>query len=429
MEKLDLPGVPVAGEPFDTSGRTRMDTSGRTGLAESVRAEVSKPLAPPSVRAEVSKPSPAPSWNAVVLPAKGPLLTRGGWSAFMVALIAVCAVAPVLNLWVPEGSMFHMSTYAVALLGKIMCYAICALAMDLIWGYTGILSLGHGVFFALGGYTMGMYLMRQIGRDGNYKSDLPDFMVFLDWKALPWHWALSDSFVATLILIIAVPGLVAFVFGFFAFRSRIKGVYFSIITQAMTFAAMLLFFRNETGFGGNNGFTDFKRILNIPLATPSMRMTLFVMTGLTLLGFFLFAKWLVGSKFGRVLQAIRDAETRVMFSGYNPLGYKLTIWVISAVMCGVAGALYVPQVGIINPSEMSPANSIEIAIWAAVGGRASLIGPIVGAFIVNGAKSWLTVAYPEFWLYFLGLLFISVTLFLPDGVVGLVKKLRKGGGK
>ena len=429
MEKLDLPGVPVAGEPFDTSGRTGMDTSGRTGLAESVRAEVSKPLAPPSVRAEVSKPSPAPSWNAVVLPAKGPLLTRGGWSAFMMALIAVCAIAPMLNLWVPEGSMFHMSTYAVALLGKIMCYAICALAMDLIWGYTGILSLGHGVFFALGGYTMGMYLMRQIGRDGNYKSDLPDFMVFLDWKALPWHWALSDSFVATLILIIAVPGLVAFVFGFFAFRSRIKGVYFSIITQAMTFAAMLLFFRNETGFGGNNGFTDFKRILNIPLATPSMRMTLFVMTGLTLLGFFLFAKWLVGSKFGRVLQAIRDAETRVMFSGYNPLGYKLTIWVISAVMCGVAGALYVPQVGIINPSEMSPANSIEIAIWAAVGGRASLVGPIAGAFIVNGAKSWLTVAYPEFWLYFLGLLFISVTLFLPDGVVGLVKKLRKGGGK
>jgi len=437
MEKLDLPGVPVAGEPFDTSGRTGMDTSGRTGmdtsgrtgLAESVRAEVSKPLAPPSVRAEVSKPSPAPSWSAVVLPAKGPLLTRGGWSAFMVALIAVCAVAPVLNLWVPEGSMFHMSTYAVALLGKIMCYAICALAMDLIWGYTGILSLGHGVFFALGGYTIGMYLMRQIGRDGNYKSDLPDFMVFLDWKALPWHWALSDSFVATLILIIAVPGLVAFVFGFFAFRSRIKGVYFSIITQAMTFAAMLLFFRNETGFGGNNGFTDFKRILNIPLATPSMRMTLFVMTGLTLLGFFLFAKWLVGSKFGRVLQAIRDAETRVMFSGYNPLGYKLTIWVISAVMCGVAGALYVPQVGIINPSEMSPANSIEIAIWAAVGGRASLVGPIAGAFIVNGAKSWLTVAYPEFWLYFLGLLFISVTLFLPDGVVGLVKKLRKGGAK
>ena len=359
---------------------------------------------------------------ATRLPAPRPLLSRTGWSAFIVALLAVCAVAPVLNLGVPQGSAFHMSTYAVALLGKIMCYAICALAMDLIWGYSGILSLGHGLFFALGGYAMGMYLMRQIGADGNYKSNLPDFMVFLDWKTLPWHWSWSDSFVATLFLIIAVPGLVAFVFGYFAFRSRIKGVYFSIITQAMTFAAMLLFFRNETGFGGNNGFTDFKRILNIPIATPSMRMVLFVLTGLTLLGFFLLAKWLVASKFGRVLQAVRDAETRVMFSGYNPIGYKLTIWTISAMMCGVAGALYVPQVGIINPGEMSPANSIEIAIWAAVGGRATLIGPIAGAFIVNGAKSWLTVAYPEFWLYFLGALFIAVTLYLPNGVVGLVRK-------
>ena len=359
------------------------------------------------------------------LPAPAPLLTRGGWSAFIIALIVVCAVAPVLNLWVPAGSMFHLSDYAVALLGKIMCYAICALAMDLIWGYTGILSLGHGLFFALGGYVMGMYLMRQIGRDGNYKSDLPDFMVFLDWKELPWHWALSDSFIATLFLIVAVPGVIAFVFGYFAFRSRIKGVYFSIITQAMTYAAMLLFFRNETGFGGNNGFTDFKRILGAPIATQNMRMTLFVLTGLALLGFFLLSRWLVRSKFGRVLQAVRDAETRVMFSGYSPLPYKLTIWTISAMMCGVAGALYVPQVGIINPGEMSAANSIEIAVWAAVGGRATLIGPIVGAFIVNGAKSWLTVTAPEFWLYFLGALFIAVTLFLPDGVVGLVKKLKK----
>ncbi|MGJ7527602.1 urea ABC transporter permease subunit UrtC [Variovorax sp. GB1P17] len=360
--------------------------------------------------------------SKVTLPTKGPLLSGKGWTAFFIALIVVCAVAPVLNMWVPVDSPLHMSDYAVALVGKIMCYAICALAMDLIWGYTGILSLGHGLFFALGGYMMGMYLMRQIGRDGNYKSDLPDFMVFLDWKTLPWHWTFSDSFVMTLVLIVAVPGFIAFVFGFFAFRSRIKGVYFSIITQAMTFAAMLLFFRNETGFGGNNGFTDFKRILNIPIATQEMRMTLFALTGLTLLGFFLFAKWLIGSKFGRVLQAIRDAETRVMFSGYNPLPYKLTIWVISAVMCGVAGALYVPQVGIINPGEMSAANSIEIAIWAAVGGRATLIGPIIGAFIVNGAKSWLTVAYPEYWLYFLGALFIAVTLFLPNGIVGLVRK-------
>ena len=362
--------------------------------------------------------------TSVSLPPKGPLLTRSGWGGILVALLVVCAVAPALNLLVPEGSAFHLSDYMVGLLGKIMCYAICALAMDLIWGYTGILSLGHGLFFALGGYVMGMYLMRQIGTDGNYKSELPDFMVFLDWKELPWHWALSDSFIATLLLIVLVPGLVAFIFGYFAFRSRIKGVYFSIITQALTFAALLLFFRNETGFGGNNGFTDFKRILGMPLATQGMRMTLFVLTGVTLLGFFLWARWLVNSKFGRVLQAVRDAESRVMFCGYNPLPYKLTIWTISAVMCGVAGALYVPQVGIINPGEMSTAASIEIAVWAAVGGRATLIGPIIGAFIVNGAKSWLTVAFPEFWLYFLGALFIVVTLFLPQGVVGLVKKLR-----
>ena len=367
--------------------------------------------------------------SSFTLPAPAPLLTGAGWGAFLLALIVVCAVAPALNLLVPVDSALHLSDYAVALVGKIMCYAIVALAMDLIWGYTGILSLGHGLFFALGGYVMGMYLMRQIGRDGNYKSDLPDFMVFLDWKALPWHWALSDSFVATLLLIVLVPGLVALVFGFFAFRSRIKGVYFSIITQALTFAAMLLFFRNETGFGGNNGFTDFKRILGLPIATPSMRMTLFVLTGLTLLGFFLMARWLIRSKFGRVLQAIRDAESRVMFSGYNPLPYKLTIWTLSAVMCGVAGALYVPQVGIINPSEMSTAASIEMAVWAAVGGRATLIGPVIGAFIVNGAKSWLTVTAPEFWLYFLGALFIAVTLYLPHGVVGLVKKIREGGAK
>jgi len=265
--------------------------------------------------------------------------------------------------------------------------------------------------------------MRQIGRDGNYQSDLPDFMVFLDWKALPWHWALSDSFLATVLLVVLVPGLLAFVFGYFAFRSRIKGVYFSIITQAMTYAAMLLFFRNETGFGGNNGFTDFKRILGMPIATPTMRMALFVLTGLALIGSFVLARWLVGSKYGRVLQAIRDAESRVMFTGYDPLRYKLSIWVISAVMCGVAGALYVPQVGIINPGEMAPAASIEIAIWAAVGGRGTLVGPIVGAIFVNGAKSWFTQAFPEFWLYFLGALFIAVTLFLPQGIVGLARKL------
>jgi urea transport system permease protein len=362
--------------------------------------------------------------STLQLPEAPALLGTKGWIFFLTALITICMVVPVLNLWMPADSVLHMSDYAVALVGKIMCYAICALAMDLIWGYTGILSLGHGLFFALGGYVMGMYLMRQIGTDGNYKSNLPDFMVFLDWKELPWHWTLSDSFVATLLLIVLVPAFVSGVFGYFAFRSRIKGVYFSIITQAMTFAAMLLFFRNETGFGGNNGFTDFKRILDLPLATPNMRMILFVLTGLTLLGFFLMARWLIRSKFGRVLQAIRDAESRVMFSGYSPLPYKLSIWVISAVMCGVAGALYVPQVGIINPGEMSPANSIEIAVWAAVGGRGSLIGPVVGAFLVNGAKSWLTVTAPEFWLYFLGALFIAVTLFLPQGVVGLVQRLK-----
>ncbi len=391
---------------------------------KAVRAELVE--APAQV---LVSPSTSSGRTEIVLPSRGPLLTRTGWSSFIVALLVVCAVAPLLNLVVPEGSVFHLSDYMVGLLGKIMCYAICALAMDLIWGYTGILSLGHGLFFALGGYVMGMYLMRQIGLDGNYKSELPDFMVFLDWKELPWHWALSDSFIATLLLIVLVPGVVAFVFGYFAFRSRIKGVYFSIITQALTFAALLLFFRNETGFGGNNGFTDFKRILGIPLATPSMRMTLFVITGLTLLGFFLWARWLVNSKFGRVLQAVRDAESRVMFCGYNPLPYKLTIWTISAVMCGIAGALYVPQVGIINPGEMSTANSIEIAIWAAVGGRATLIGPIVGAFIVNGAKSWLTVSFPEYWLYFLGVLFIVVTLFMPQGVEVLVKKLRGAKGE
>ena len=346
-----------------------------------------------------------------------------GWTALMAAVIAVMVLAPLLNLVVPADSAFHLSDYAVALIGKIMCYAICALAMDLIWGYTGILSLGHGLFFALGGYGMGMYLMRQIGRDGSYGADIPDFMVFLDWKEVPWHWALSESFIGQMLLVVLVPGLLAFVFGFFAFRSRIKGVYFSIITQAMTFAAMLLFFRNETGFGGNNGFTDFKRILDIPIAQPSTRMVLFVLTGATLIGFFLMARWLVNTKFGRVLQAIRDAENRVMFCGYNPLAYKLAIWTLSAVMCAIAGALYVPQVGIINPSEMSAAASIEIAIWTAVGGRATLIGPIIGAFFVNGAKSWFTVAFPEFWLYFLGLLFVLVTLFLPNGIVGGVKKL------
>ncbi len=354
-------------------------------------------------------------------------LSNNGWALLVAALVAALACVPVLNLMVAPTSGLHLSDFYVSLLGKILCYAICALAIDLIWGYTGILSLGHGLFFALGGYGMGMYLMRQIGREGQYKAELPDFMVFLDWKTMPWHWAVSDSFVAQMLLVILVPGLLAFVFGYFAFRSRIKGVYFSIITQALTYAAMLLFFRNETGFGGNNGFTDFKRLLGYSLATPNMRVILCVLSGLTLLFFLVAARWLMTSKFGRVLQAIRDAEARVMFTGYDPLAYKLTIWTASAVMCAIAGALYVPQVGIINPNEMSPAASIEMAIWAAVGGRGTLIGPIVGAFFVNGAKSWFTAAFPEYWLYFLGALFIAVTLFLPHGLMGWLPWFRPAG--
>ncbi len=347
------------------------------------------------------------------------------WLPVLAALLVVTVLVPVLHLALPPEHVLHLSATTVALLGKMLCFAICALAMDLIWGYTGILSLGHGLFFALGGYGMGMYLMRQIGRDGNYQSELPDFMVFLNWKTLPWHWAWSDSFIAQMLLVVLVPGLLAFVFGWFAFRSRIKGVYFSIITQALTYAAMLLFFRNETGFGGNNGFTDFKRLLGAPITTPGMRVLLFALSGATLIGFYVMARAIIASKAGRVLQAIRDAEGRVMVSGYNPLHYKLAVWVLSAVMCAIAGALYVPQVGIINPGEMSPAASIEIAIWAAVGGRGTLIGPIVGAFFVNGAKSWFTQAFPEVWLYFLGALFIAVTLFLPHGLVGLARLLRK----
>jgi urea transport system permease protein len=347
-----------------------------------------------------------------------------GWLALGAVATLLFVVCPALSLLVPESSAFHLSQYWVTLAGKIMCYAIVALAMDLIWGYTGILSLGHGLFFALGGYAMGMYLMRQIGREGQYQADLPDFMVFLDWKELPWQWWMSDQFWWCALLAVAVPGLLAFVFGYLAFRSRVKGVYFSIITQALTFAAMLLFFRNATGFGGNNGFTDFKRILGFAIATPGTRMALFAVTGAVLIGTLLLGRFIVTSKLGRVLTAIRDAEARVAFCGYNTLHYKLFVWTLSAVLCGIAGALYVPQVGIINPSEMSPANSIEIAIWVAVGGRGTLVGPILGAGLVNGGKSFFTHAFPEYWLYVLGLLFILVTLFLPRGVVGLLKRRR-----
>ncbi len=339
------------------------------------------------------------------------------WTVILAAAAVVFVVFPMLNLVVPAGNPFHVTAFGVTLGGKIMCYMIVAIAMDLVWGYAGILSLGHGLFFALGGYAMGMYLMRQIRDEGQYRVNMPDFMVFLDWKEFPWAWWMSDSFLWCMFLVVAVPGFLAFVFGFFAFRSRVKGVYFSIITQALTFAAMLLFFRNATGFGGNNGFTDFKRILDFPITTPQTRMALFAITGATLLLTLLLARFIVTSKFGRVLAAIRD---------YDTLWYKLFVWTLSAVLCGIAGALYVPQVGIINPGEMSPANSIEIAIWAAVGGRGTLVGPIIGAGLVNGAKSIFTVAFPEFWLFVLGAIFIFVTLFMPNGVVGLVKQLRGG---
>ena len=353
------------------------------------------------------------------------LYGRKGWAVLGACAAILFLLFPLANLALPKGSLFYISDYTIALTGKIMCYAIVAVAMDLIWGYTGILSLGHGLFFALGGYAMGMYLMRMIGREGQYRSDLPDFMVFLDWKAFPWYWSFTDQFWYAALLVVLVPGLLAFVFGFFAFRSRIKGVYFSIITQALTFAFMLLFFRNDTGFGGNNGFTDFKRIVGFPIATSETRMALFMITGAVLIMTLLAARYIVSSKFGRVLTAIRDAESRVMFSGYNPVHYKLAIWTASAVLCGIAGALYVPQVGIINPSEMSPANSIELAIWVAVGGRGSLVGAILGAGIVNFAKSWFTVAFPEYWLFFLGLMFILVTLYLPQGVVGAFDEIRR----
>jgi urea transport system permease protein len=361
-----------------------------------------------------------------------PIVLRGGArfppNALLIALLfAVFAFAavPVLHLMIPASHPLHLSAYFVTLVGKILCFAIVAVALDLIWGYGGILSLGHGLFFALGGYAFGMYLMRQIGRDGSYRSDLPDFMVFLDWKELPWYWQGSDHFLWAVVLVLAVPALLAFAFGYFAFRSRIKGVYFSIITQALTFAFMLLFFRNETGFGGNNGFTDFKRILGVSITAPGTRVVLFAASAAALLGTLALCRYVVTSKFGRVLAAIRDAESRVMFLGYNPLWYKLAAWTLSAVLCGMAGALYVPQVGIINPGEMSPANSIEIAIWVAVGGRGTLVGPVVGAFLVNLAKSWFTVRFPEYWLFFLGTLFVIVTLYLPDGIAGLWRRLRK----
>ncbi|WP_277966335.1 urea ABC transporter permease subunit UrtC [Pantoea trifolii] len=335
-----------------------------------------------------------------------------------VVITALLLVLPFCAL-LPATHPLAISTYTLTLVGKILCYAVVAVALDLVWGYAGLLSLGHGLFFALGGYAMGMYLMRQASGDG-----LPAFMSFLSWNELPWFWAGTQHFAWALCLIMLVPGLLALVFGFFAFRSKIKGVYFSIMTQALTYAGMLLFFRNETGFGGNNGFTGFTTLLGFNVTATGTRIGLFVATVLLLLVSLGIGFALARSKFGRVLTAVRDAENRLMFVGYDPKGFKLFVWTLSAVLCGLAGALYVPQVGIINPSEMSPTNSIEAAIWVALGGRGTLIGPLLGAAIVNGAKSWFTVAFPEYWLFFLGLMFILVTLFLPRGVIGLLRRRR-----
>lgn len=350
------------------------------------------------------------------------LFSGRAWSAIL-ACAAVLAMLPLLNLAFAPGQALHVPAWIVALGGKFMCYALAALALDLVWGYTGILSLGHGLFFALGAYAHGMYLMRAIGRDGVYQSTLPDFMVFLDWKAYPWFWSFTDSFGYCMLLAVAAPGLLAFVFGYFAFRSRIKGVYFSIITQALTYAFMLLFFRNDTGFGGNNGFTDFKRILGYGITTPQTKAALYLATLAVLLAALLLCRALVTSRLGRVLQAVRDSEARLMFIGYDPLWFKLFVWTVSAMLCGLAGALYAPQVGIINPSEMSPANSIEMVVWAAVGGRGTLVGPILGAFAVNGLKSWFTAAFPDLWLFVLGLIFIGVTLFMQKGMTGAFEAL------
>jgi len=334
-------------------------------------------------------------------------------------IIVAAVLVPILNLMVPESSALHVPSYIVALLGKYLTYALLALSVDLVWGYCGILSLGHGAFFSLGGYAIGMYMMRQIGDRGVYGNpELPDFMVFLNWQELPWYWYGFDSFAFAVVMVMVVPGLLAFVFGWFAFRSRVTGVYLSIITQAMTYALLLAFFRNDMGFGGNNGLTDFKDILGYSLQTDGMRATLFVLSALAVLAGYLICRAIVDSRMGRVIIAIRDSESRARFLGYRVEYYKLFVFTVSAVLAGVAGALYVPQVGIINPSEFSPANSIEIVIWVALGGRGTLVGPILGALAVNYGKTYFTGALPEAWLFMLGGLFIGATLFLPKGIVG-----------
>ncbi|MBF0240295.1 MAG: urea ABC transporter permease subunit UrtC [SAR324 cluster bacterium] len=354
------------------------------------------------------------------------LHSKTGWAFFAACLLSLLVLVPVLNLAVPVDSALHVPDYLIPLIGKYLCFAIVALAMDLIWGYTGILSLGHGVFFALGGYAMGMHLMRAMSGEGVYRSELPDFMVFLDWKELPWYWYGFDNFYFSMLMVLLIPGLLAYIFGYFAFHSRIKGVYLSIITQAMTYASMLAFFRNDMGFGGNNGLTDFKHILGFSLQDQGTKVGLFMLTGFMLGSVYLLSRFIVTSRLGRILMAIRDAEQRVRFSGYDSTNYKLFVWTLSAVLCAIAGALYVPQVGIINPGEMQPSNSIEMAIWVAVGGRGTLLGALVGSGIVNSAKSLFTAMFPDLWLYFLGVLFIAVTLYFPQGIVGLLQRISQG---
>lgn len=339
---------------------------------------------------------------------------------FVVLLLVVTVLASACNLLLPQDSIFYVSTYTITLLGKYLCYAMLALAVDVIWGFCGILSLGHGAFFALGGYAMGMYLMRQIGDRGVYGNpELPDFMVFLSWNELPWFWQGMDQFWLAMLMVLLVPGLLAYVFGWLAFRSRVTGVYLSIMTQALTYALLLSFFRNEMGFGGNNGLTDFKDILGFDLQSDNTRVTLFIITALMLSGLLVLSKKIMQTRFGKVVVAIRDGESRARFIGYRTENYKVWLFVYSAMIAGIAGALYVPQVGIINPGEFSPINSIEIVIWVAVGGRGTLVGAVIGAILVNYAKTKFTAIMPDGWLFALGAMFVLVTLYLPKGLMGL----------
>ena len=348
------------------------------------------------------------------------LLADSGTRWFLGCLLALITVVPVLNGLVSQDSVLHIPTYAVSLMGKYLCFALLALSLDLVWGYCGILSLGHGAFFALGGYAFGMHLMREIGERGVYGHPvLPDFMVFLNWENLPWYWWGFDSFIFSILMVLLIPGLLALVFGWFAFRSRVTGVYLSIITQALTYALMLAFFLNELGFGGNNGLTDFKDVLGIELQANSTRRGLFIISALALAGGFVLCRWLLKTHYGKVLLAVRDAESRSRFLGYRTANYKLFAFVVAAMLAGLAGALYVPQVGIINPGEFSPLNSIEIVIWVAVGGRGTLYGAALGAIVVNLAKTWFTGAMPELWLFVLGGMFVVVTVLLPRGIVGI----------